>query len=877
MPLIAARPPAGAASRLNAGGSGYTLPAVPTVTGLAVDTASGASWTAVVHPTVTGYEIAAGASPSPTTIVASPSGKFTTAADLGLAAGTHYVRIRAVSPAETGSWSADVSVTVVDQIAVETAGTLSQDDVSGVDQSIGNFTVDADADQLLIFIASGAGEGSGLVTGVKYDGVAATLIEEVVEDYDVAGSVWQIDSPTLSTSAAVLVTTSELTDVVAGLVPISLGNATVLVGAKSENSWPADATLTRTVGITTEQNNSAIFVLHAESDGSADVTPESGQTEVVEDSSTSYNLEVSFKLKPAAGADTVGATSTTIQGKALIAVEIINTSESVAAPEEASVADITARKGTDAYGETVSGGETTEVDFRVTINPGINPQFAVTGVEVRLGPQVLVVALTDMGSNVWEGSTELLPGEYTCYGYVRTEAGIGGNLAEQVDVTIYATPTITSHSDGDTDVPLDDTVNFIPSGGTYDFQVATDSGFVSKVMDVTGLTDNFDQLTGLSGSTVYYMRVRDTDSDWSDVISFTTAAGDVTAPTWNSAPALSGTPTAVGETVSMELNENGTYWVVMTPTAIAAPSVAQIKAGNGGDGNPATFDETGALAASTNKDVVATGGSASTAYKMHTYAEDSAGNGVTGGVVSSAEFTTASAFTARHIVGAQYDHLYRAWDADFNPAGNWLQCIWFRPTALPGAIRYLLGVGFDPGNDEGWAVRSDSSDRLLVRYGHSSGESNIGTFSLSVDTDYLVSVYEVAGKLYFRVNATEVGDSGGNSIQAPATNGVKVNENPDAENSNGFDAYYRNYAILDSYNATEATALTEIRADIAAIYAAGRAAQFSTIAGLNGTLTHLWEMSEEVTTEVNTDRADSEGSLDFSSYGNIQSIDDSAI
>lgn len=935
MPLIAARPPAGAATRLNAGGSGYTLPAVPVVTGLAVNGASGASWTAVEHPTVTGYEIAAGASPAPTTIVASPSGKLTTSADLGLTAGSYFVRIRAVSPAETGAWSADVSVTVVDQIAIETAGTLSQEGVNGTDQSIGNFTVDADADQLLIFLANGCGVSLSHVTGVKYDGVAATLVEQIVEPSEVAASVWVIEGPTLSTSAAVQVTTTEATDVVAGLVPISLGNATVLVGAKAENSWAPAATLTRTVAITTQQANSAVFVMHAESDGAADVTPESGQTEVVESNTTNYNLEVSWKLSPVAGADTVGATSTTVQGKALIAIEVINTSESVAAPDPAAVLTNQVRVSPDAYGTSASGGESTTFDFRVEVDPNDD---TVIGVEVRDGISV-VATLVDQGSNIWALSTQLAPNVYEdLVAWVLVE-GAEYNGADLIDVSVYATPTITTHADEDTNVPLTDTVAWIPAGGAdYDFQVATDSGFSSLVQNVAGHGTASIALAGLSGSTTYYMRVRDTDSDWSDTIQFTTAAG---------APAAVSHRWAVGE------NDGGSLVLALDSDFNLALGLIGIKIKTGtldtsgiavwdmgynagahtgakleinaskqlaltwGDGS-ASWTVTGgtALADATEYCVHIYRGSGSTSWTIELdnaaetqsgdtgskgYSATTSGNFVVLGDSPNISVNNLIVFTGYASTGdASYDgENFDAWPtsesveyfasrrsatelvkagfgessttgaattrANAGTKGNftdtqgtsnyvassdiaWVPrwatgnatedprlttpganqsgmdfstdsiacCILVRPFNLLGSgDRVLLSWGFDETSDEGWELQLTSTNLLRLRV----NGVNINHAVLANDTTYEVTVYHVAGTVYLRVNGSEIGNSA-TGVQASTANTEVAVLNSVDDVTRGSNSYEKNMLVLSGgYSGTEATALTEIRADIAAFEA----------------------------------------------------------
>ena len=194
---------------------------------------------------------------------------------------------------------------------------------------------------------------------------------------------------------------------------------------------------------------------------------------------------------------------------------------------------------------------------------------------------------------------------------------------------------------------------------------------------------------------------------------------------------------------------------------------------------------------------------------------------------------------------------------------------------MPGAVRYVLGMGWDASGNKGWAIRSDSSDRFLVRYGHTTGESNLGTFSASTSTQYLLCVYEVASKLYFRVNSTEVANSGSSTLQVADTNSVKFNSNSSGSNDS-FGGYMRNAVWLTGYSTTESTALTEIDSDFDDIITAGSDVEFSTISGdLNGTVSILITCDEYSDGTSAVQRDDTSGnSKHFSDANTTASIND---
>ncbi len=125
-----------------------------------------------------------------------------------------------------------------------------------------------------------------------------------------------------------------------------------------------------------------------------------------------------------------------------------------------------------------------------------------------------------------------------------------------------AAPVLSSPANGATSVAIPTTLSWSAATGamSYGVQVATDAGFTSLVMNLTGLTSTSTTLTGLATSTTYYWRVNATNagvtSAWSDVWSFTTAASSGSAP---AAPTLVSPPngaTNVSRTPTLEWNSS---------------------------------------------------------------------------------------------------------------------------------------------------------------------------------------------------------------------------------------------------------------------------------------------------------------------------------
>jgi len=208
-----------------------------------------------------------------------------------------------------------------------------------------------------------------------------------------------------------------------------------------------------------------------------------------------------------------------------------------------------------------------------------------------------------------------------------------------------ASPSPSLAVDGTTiTVTVDDTIWDGGSAVTsQDIRYSTDG---SNWTTVTGVTSPHD-LTGLSGSTEYFIQTRDVNAvgngPWSASASDTTVGADVTAPILSSASGTAtGTTTA---DLSVTTDEgNGTLYTVVTGSA-TEPTATQIKAGQDHTGSAATFADDQVITTTGAKSFSATGLTAAATYYAHFMHEDAATNQST--VARSSSFTTDASFTAQ--------------------------------------------------------------------------------------------------------------------------------------------------------------------------------------------------------------------------------------
>ncbi len=121
------------------------------------------------------------------------------------------------------------------------------------------------------------------------------------------------------------------------------------------------------------------------------------------------------------------------------------------------------------------------------------------------------------------------------YWRVRAIASDGGSSVSAVWsfttlVVIPPIPSLTAPSDGAVNIPVSTTVTWSAVAGatSYELEVADSSAFSPTAVSKAGITTTSYALSALLNSTVYYVRVRATNtagnSDWSTVRSFTTIA-----------------------------------------------------------------------------------------------------------------------------------------------------------------------------------------------------------------------------------------------------------------------------------------------------------------------------------------------------------------
>jgi|GEM_PF-3236898 len=155
-------------------------------------------------------------------------------------------------------------------------------------------------------------------------------------------------------------------------------------------------------------------------------------------------------------------------------------------------------------------------------------------------------------------------------------------------------------------------------------------------------------------------------------------APDVTAPTFDTAPAASSV-TTTGFTASASIDEAGTIYYVVVADGAAAPTAAEVEAGTASGGGAAL--KSGSGAASTNPydgSFAITGLSSGTAYDLYMVAKDTAGNrmasptkvDVTTTAASAAPTLTATGGTVTHTEDGSAVDLFSGVTAAVNDAGQ---------------------------------------------------------------------------------------------------------------------------------------------------------------------------------------------------------------
>jgi hypothetical protein len=195
-------------------------------------------------------------------------------------------------------------------------------------------------------------------------------------------------------------------------------------------------------------------------------------------------------------------------------------------------------------------------------------------------------------------------------GYVLPHA-----LAFSFDVTAAGTPFRTLYLDGTEQTPT------------------ITEAVIGQAFNVTPVAANMLSACGSTGDTRVAAIVRFskrlsaaemasiTTDPWTMVA---TSTADTTAPTFNTAPAVTAT-SETGHTIASTLNESGTLYGVRLASGATAPSSAQVVAGQNNTGAAALEPVSVAATAATSADLTFSTGAASTAYDYYIVAQDDEG------------------------------------------------------------------------------------------------------------------------------------------------------------------------------------------------------------------------------------------------------------
>lgn len=903
----------------------------------------------------------------------------------------YYVRLKASATpgyADSG-YSNTLNATPLELIGI--LGSTKIDAVAGGAGTISvGVNVPAGTSLMHMGFISDPGGAGGLVsriTSVLVDGEAATRAGEGIKNFDIVAESYYKLAPTIGNINVDIAVNSGT--VVHGFF-VFLSNAEAL-DVEAGNGWETGQASASVNYDPNDINTVAIATYGDTVVQDPLIVPAAGQTILQTQSiaGQGFTSQTSYERNPTGAADAMGFSGTAAASKKAVHIAVYSLN-AVAGTVDLFTVDVN------------EGGETTDFTFTAVVTAN---DWIIDRVEARLtasGP--VVVELVDQGGGIWEGTTQLLPNVYE--GIVAVAVNWDASEAvsgDDEDITVYATPEITSHEDEDTGVPVDDVVSWIPSGGLYDFQVATDTGFTSLVMNITGLGDAFDTLAGLTLGVEYFMRVRDVASDWSDVVSFTTSA-DSTAPTFSAGPTVDnlaettlsvdatidedgtiyvvvvddgdptpnsaevkagqasggGSPVASGSaaatasveatinitgltaespydvyvvaedgvpnlqaspvkvdtttpdttaptfsvapavdsfddtsiTIDATINEAGTIYAVAVLDGASAPSVTEVLAGQASGGGAPEASGNVAAAASTEESITLTGLDAETAYDIYVAAKDDTSptpNQQATPVKLDQTTDEASSFVSRWAVAVDDKARLQAdltSNHEFN--GATAVCMWrFIPTSLAAtaAVDYIVDYGFDPSANQGWTARTATNDNLLVRVGYGTNEYNLGNVAMTDDTEYKCAVYIVDGTVYFRVNGTEVANSSNGIATVSTFPYIRLFAKNASGGGDSLNSYAQKFLVLKGgYNADPATALAEVRADIAAYEALTPTDQLQN-ASFTGTVVQRCEMDESSDAATSTPRVDTSGNgydfadqyHDFGDQAWIASIDNSAI
>ena len=194
----------------------------------------------------------------------------------------------------------------------------------------------------------------------------------------------------------------------------------------------------------------------------------------------------------------------------------------------------------------------------------------------------------------------------------------------------------------------------------------------------------------------------------------------------------------------------------------------------------------------------------------------------------------------------------------------------FRPYALDNTNNQVIcSYGFDASSNEGFNVEIRADERIRLFIPNSGGDVSVqsGTSVIADDTEYWCAIYQDGSNVYLRLfplggSVNEVGNTS-TAISASTQRAGLGFLNEVDNTSKGIDSYAKNVIFLSGgYSGTPATALTEIRADLAAIEAITPDENFKEeVEGLSltGTVQILAPMDEAAVTTRRNIRPDYAG------------------
>ena len=206
---------------------------------------------------------------------------------------------------------------------------------------------------------------------------------------------------------------------------------------------------------------------------------------------------------------------------------------------------------------------------QVATSPGFGSGAIVVDASGVSGTSYSVSGLSVSTTYFWRVSSLSSGGESGPSGAFSFTTGPGGGGGGGGAPTA---PTLASPADGATGISLTMTVSWNAASGasSYGVQVSTSSGFGSNIFDQSSISGTSQQITGLTGGTVYYWRVNATNtggtSSWSSTRSFTTVGSAPTAPTLSS-PTDGATGVSKTPTLSWNASSGATSYQIQVSTS----------------------------------------------------------------------------------------------------------------------------------------------------------------------------------------------------------------------------------------------------------------------------------------------------------------------